>query len=148
MRGVWFGLNWRHRKEHLYRSILESIAYEYSYYKAVLERLFPKIRFKEVRVVGGGARSKVFNKIKADVLGIPYVRLNREEFGVLGLAVIAGYGIGEYEDLKEKPKEFTKPSSIVKSTTKNYLSYQRYVEIYLELMSRLDPLFIKLTQKP
>lgn len=148
MRGVWFGLNWRHKKEHLYRSILESIAYEYSYYKAVLEKLFPKIRFKEVRVVGGGARSRVFNKIKADVLGIPYVRLNREEFGVLGLAVIAGHGIGEYRDLKEKPKEFAKPSSIVEPTAENYLSYRRYAEIYLELMERLDPLFVKLTQKP
>jgi xylulokinase len=78
---------------------LELIAYEYLYYKSVITELFPNLKLKETRVIGGGAKSDLWNQKKSDVLNIPYVRLNREEFGVLGLAIIAGYGIGFYNSM-------------------------------------------------
>ena len=38
--------------------------------------LIPDLELVEARVVGGGARSPVWNQIKADVLGVPYQPLN------------------------------------------------------------------------
>jgi len=138
MRGAWFGLNWKHKKPHLYRSVLESIAYEYRFYISVLKELFPDLTFKEARVIGGGARSDLWNQIKSDVLKIPYVRLNREEFGVLGLAIIAGYGVGLYRDMSETAKNFVKPVQVIKPRSEFSRKYEKYARLYLKLLQDLE----------
>jgi len=53
----------------------------------------------EARVVGGGARSEIWNQIKADVLDVPYQRLMGNEFGAWGAAMIAGKAAGLITDL-------------------------------------------------
>ena len=138
MRGVWFGLNWKHKKAHLYRSILESVAYEYRFYMDVLKELFPHLTLKEARVIGGGAKSDLWNQMKSDVLEIPYVRLNREEFGVLGLAIIAGHGVGVYKDMAETSKNLTRPVAVIKPRPEHSKIYKRYAELYLRLMRDLE----------
>ncbi len=52
-------------------------------------------------MIGGGARSGVWNQIKADVLGVPYQQLGRSEFATWGAALIAGFGVGLFNDLAE-----------------------------------------------
>ena len=63
----------------------------------------------EARAVGGGARSAVWNQIKADVLGVPYQRLSRVEFGTWGSAMIAGKAVGLFDDLAETASRTTLP---------------------------------------
>ena len=75
MRGAWVGFSWGHTQAHFFRAILESVAYEYAYYLGILRELLPDLALVEARAVGGGARSPVWNQIKADVLGVPYQRL-------------------------------------------------------------------------
>lgn len=99
MRGAWVGLNREHRRPHLIRAILEGVAYEYSLYLDALIRLQPDLDLAEARVVGGGARSELWNRIKASVLGVPYARLDREELSCWGAALVAGKAVGLFEDL-------------------------------------------------
>lgn len=99
MRGAWVGVSWSHTQAHFARAILESIAYEYAYYLNILKELLPKLELVEARVVGGGARSGVWNQIKADVLNVPYQRLKGNEFGAWGAAMIAGKSAGLIYDL-------------------------------------------------
>jgi xylulokinase len=99
MRGTWMGVSWSHTQAHFTRSILESIAYEYAYYLKILKDSLPDLVLVEARVVGGGARSDVWNQIKADVLNIPYQRLKGNEFGTWGAAMIAGKATGLIDDL-------------------------------------------------
>ena len=61
----------------------------------------PNLELVEARVVGGGARSQVWNQIKADVLNVPYQRLKGNEFGAWGAAMIAGKAAGLIDDLAE-----------------------------------------------
>ncbi|WP_158299526.1 xylulokinase [Paenibacillus antri] len=98
LRGAWAGLNWGHDKYAMYRSILESIAYEYQIYLDILADSLPGVRFDEVRVVGGGAKGATFNKIKANVLGVPYATLRESDTGHLGNLLIAGYALGWHDD--------------------------------------------------
>ncbi len=49
--------------------------------------------------MGGGARSRVWNQIKADVLNVPYQRLKGNEFGAWGAAMVAGKAAGLIGDL-------------------------------------------------
>ena len=99
MRGAWIGLSRHHRQPHMVRSVLEGVAYEYATYLRVLAELHDDLDLREVRVVGGGARSDVWNQIKAEVLGVPYVRLRPTEFSCWGAALVAGKAVGLFKDL-------------------------------------------------
>ena len=99
VRGVWLGFTWRHGRAHFYRAILESVAYEYAHYLAAAERLGVGGGLREARVVGGGARSALWNQIKADVLGIDWLQLAPSNYTCRGAALCAGHATGLYPDL-------------------------------------------------
>jgi xylulokinase len=50
-------------------------------------------------VIGGGARSAIWNRIKADVLNVAYRRVSRSESATWGSALIAGKSVGLIGDL-------------------------------------------------
>lgn len=110
MRGAWLGFSWGHTQAHFARAILESVAYEYAYYLGILLDLVPDLDLLEARVVGGGARSPVWNQIKADVLGVPYQPLKGNEFGSWGSAMIAGKAAGLFEDLASVAEQHAIPA--------------------------------------
>jgi xylulokinase len=109
MRGAWAGFSWGHTQAHFIRAMLESVAYEYAYYLGILQELIPDLSLSEARVIGGGARNPVWNQIKADVLGVPYQRLQRAEFATWGCALIAGYAVGLYSDLAQAAEDAVVP---------------------------------------
>ena len=82
------------RPGHLYRAVLEGVALEYGIYLRTLETLFGRARSTEVRVTGGGEKSAVWNRIKADTLGVPIVQVMGAGGAPLGSALLAGYGDG------------------------------------------------------
>jgi xylulokinase len=142
------GFTWAHRKPHFYRAILEGIAYEYAYYLGIEKVLLPEAEFKEARVIGGGARSQFWNQIKADVLGLPYVQLNREEFAVLGSAIVAGYAVGVFDDLKATARRFVETTDRIEPRPEHHRFYQAYVEQYITLLSETAPFYQRLAALP
>ena len=98
MRGAWVGFTWTHGQGHFYRSLLESIAFEQALALRAMQRLDPSIEPREVVLYGGGGQSGLWNQLKADVMGLPYRRL-RHDAVPLGAAILAGAGVGYYEDL-------------------------------------------------
>jgi len=99
VRGSYVGLQWVHRKGHMYRAIMESIAYEYAIYKDILDELIPNQVYEYIIGVAGGSGSKVFSQIKADVLGTQYKAGIMSDTALLGCASIAGYGVGMFDDI-------------------------------------------------
>ena len=66
-RGVLLGVALTHTRAHVYRAILEGIAYGFRHHLAVLaERGLTATR---ARVTNGGARSALWKQVTADVLG-------------------------------------------------------------------------------
>jgi xylulokinase len=55
---------------------------------------------REVRVSGGGARSDAWCQLKADVVGVPFVRTVHSETGLVGAAMAAAVGLGWYSNLQ------------------------------------------------
>lgn len=95
-RGVFHGLTLAHGRGHCARAILESIAF-------LLKRILADFArsgsaFTEVRSMGGGARSDLWLRIKADVTGLPIVRMEQEETSTLGAAMLAAVRCGDYPD--------------------------------------------------
>ena len=144
LRGLWMGFSWNHRREHFYRSILEAIAYEYALYLKIQRDLQPEQQFDEVRGIGGGARSKVWNQIKADVLQIPYVRLDQEEFATLGGAIIAGRMVDFWKDLGEAATRFVQPGERIEPRIENLAFYKRSADFYAELIPGMKDFFERL----
>ena len=105
MRGAWLGFSWGHTQAHFFRAVLESVAFEYAYYLRILRDLLPDLKLFQARVAGGGARSPVWNQIKADVLGVPYQPLMRGELGTWGSALIAGQAVGLFANVAETAYE-------------------------------------------
>jgi xylulokinase len=110
--------------------------------------LLPDLEFSQARVIGGGAGSKLWNQIKADVLGIPYVQLNREEYAVLGAAIVAGYAVGVFSDLKATAQGFVRPTSRVEPRPEYHEYYQPLAALYASLLTTTKPLFQRLAEMP
>jgi xylulokinase len=142
MRGAWVGVSWSHTQAHFARAILESIAYEYAYYLKILKELLPEFELVEARVVGGGARSGVWNQIKADILNVPYQRLKGSEFGTWGAAMIAGKAAGLIDDLASHAEETAlregKPTTPSKE---NHAFYGPLIEKYIVMERTLNNFF-------
>ncbi|MFC3343138.1 FGGY-family carbohydrate kinase [Paenibacillus abyssi] len=141
LRGSWLGLNWSHHQAHMYRSILESIAYEYHGYLAVIRQLIPDARFTNVNVVGGGAKGDLFNSIKADVLNVPYTTLNNSDTATVASAVIAGYGIGFYTDIAETMNSIVKVKRKIEPNADNHKLYTPLAETYQRALEALTPIY-------
>lgn len=78
--------------------MLEALAYDYKLGLKLMKEMFNKFKIRKILVTGGGSNSKLWNQIKADVLGLPYIRLGSYEFGLRGCGIIVGYGVGAYQD--------------------------------------------------
>lgn len=142
MRGAWVGFSWGHTQAHFLRALLESVAFEYAFYLSILSELLPGQRWLESRAVGGGARSRVWNQIKADVLGVPYQRLPRSEFGTWGSALVAGKAVGLFDDLAAVASEHAQPAGEpLRPESQHHAIYQRLVEKYIALQTNLNGYF-------
>ena len=95
LRGVLTGLSLRHDRGAIARAALEGMAFGV---RARLETLGrASVPPTELRVSGGGAGMAVWNQIKADVAGIPVVRVAGDSTAA-GTALLAGLGAGVYAD--------------------------------------------------
>ena len=101
LRGAWVGLDWSHGLGDLYRALLEGVALEYGVYLKTIRRLYPALDLREVRVTGGGERSALWNRIKADVSGLPVVSIVGSGGAPMGSALLAGFASGLFPDLRE-----------------------------------------------
>lgn len=98
LRGALTGLSLRHGRAEIARAVLEGVAF------AMAEQL-DLVRaggaaVEELRVSGGDSRIATWNRVKADILGMP-VRTVPGDAAVTGVAMLAGIGVGVYGDAAE-----------------------------------------------
>ena len=138
-RGAWRGFSWGHTRAHFVRSMLEGVAFEYASYLRILDDLVPGLAHTESRVVGGGARSAVWNQIKADVLDVPYRRLPRDDIATWGSALVAGHAVGLIPDMAEAAARASEPKdTAVSPRPENVASYRRLVQDYIAWQDSMD----------
>ena len=141
MRGVWAGFSWDHSREHLFRAILEGIAFEYAFYLGIMKELMPQSQIETVRVVGGGAKSAFWNTIKASILGVPYLELDREEYAIWGAALVAGHAVGAIADLSAHSAASTQVTRTHQPVAELSEHYRDMIPFYLETMEKMGDTF-------
>jgi xylulokinase len=139
LRGAWVGLNWSHGLGHLYRAALEGVALEYAVYQRILRELLPERPMKELRITGGGEKSPLWNRIKADVLQAPVRRVGRDEGAPLGVALLAGHGVGLFRSLPAAARTWIPLGEKVRPRKAMAGYYAPRLERYERLVRLLDP---------
>ncbi len=97
-RGSFTGFTLSHTRAHFVRALLEGVAYLLRANLDTIERT--GIAIHEIRSAGGGARSRLWNQIKADVCNRPVETLANEETALLGDAVLAGVATGLFASIE------------------------------------------------
>lgn len=98
-RGAFTGLELRHDRGALWRAMLEGVAYGLRDSLELLRSL--GVEPAVGRVSGGGARSDLWLRIVASVLGLPLERTASEEGSAFGAALLAGVRAGTFADAHE-----------------------------------------------
>lgn len=83
------GLNWNDSVAHLYRAIIEGVAFEYARDLCVMRSLYPELDCSILVADDGAADSDLFNQIKADVNNCKVETYELSDRALLGDAVLA-----------------------------------------------------------
>lgn len=143
-KGCIMGFTDTHLPEHIYRAILESIAYS-------LKMGYGKIRKKtkkdirELIIVGGGSQSDVAMQLTADIFNVPATRLKTKEVCGQGAAIPAGIYASFYEDEKDGVEHMLKVDKVFEPIPQNVKVYEDiYKNVYLKMYETNLEIFRKL----
>jgi xylulokinase len=134
-RGVLYGLSLEHKRSHLVRSVMEGVVYAL---RDSLE-IFRELGVKAEKVIarGGGARSSLWRQIQADIFNMEVISTNVKEEAAYGAALLAGVGVGIYEDLEKACQETIRTSNKEMPNSKRTKVYDEYYKIYTRLYPAL-----------
>ena len=139
-KGTFVGLSMNHTRKHLVRSVYEGIVFCHRYH---LEKLLATREDAPdcVRLAGGAARSKVWTKMFADILGLPVETVSVNETGALGCAIAAATAVGEYASLEEAARNMCPVGERVLPDPAAHEIYNRRYALYKRAVECLDGLW-------
>jgi xylulokinase len=137
-RGSFTGFTLSHTRGHFVRSLLEGVAFMLRQNLEVIERT--GLEIKEIRSTGGGARSRLWNQIKADVCDRPVVTLVNEETGLLGDAILAGAAYGVFHSIEEGCRSMVAVKERIQPGN-DAGAYAGFYKMYCELDRQLSGYF-------
>jgi len=140
-RGAVIGFSDVHTRAHLYRAILEGLAYAL---REGAERTTKRsgIPITELRVAGGGSQSNAALQLTADVFGLPASRPHIYEASGLGAAMDAAVGAGIHKDFPTAIHEMTRVRDTFEPDRKTHAQYNDlYHGVYKKMYERLRPLY-------
>jgi FGGY-family pentulose kinase len=128
-RGTWWGLTLSHGPGHLFRSIYEATAFGTRH---ILDDLAGHgFAVQRVFAGGGGAKSRLWVQIQADVLGQAIQLPQESEACALGSALVAAVQAGYYRDLDEAARQMVQRSSVVEPRPEAKRIYDSYYGKYV-----------------
>lgn len=143
-RGAIVGFHDGHGRAHLYRAMLEGIAYALREAREQSDRR-TGVPVTELRAAGGGARSDAVMQLTADVFGTTVSRAEVEEASGLGAAICASVGLGLHPDFGAAVRAMTRPGRAFEPDAAAHARYEQlYREVYLRMYPRLRPLYERL----
>lgn len=132
-------------KFHVYKALVEGIAYEL---RMGMERFEKKLhrKFDAIRIAGGGSKSDAVCQVTADVFGKPVVRVQTNETSSLGAAIAGFLAIGVYPDTKTAVDQMVHVSQTFYSDKEKHaiydeLFYGAYAKLYKRLRKTYKFLF-------
>ena len=137
VRGALVGLTASHTRAHIIRAILEGVTFSLKDTFAIFEEI--EIPVADIRLGGGGARSKLWRRVQAEVYGRPVQILEVEEGPAYGAAILAGVGAGLWPSVETACESVVRMTECVEPQPEHVATlnaqYARYRRIYPAMKS-------------
>lgn len=135
-----------HTRAHIYRAILEGLAYSLKEGLQKLEKRNGK-RVKTLRVSGGGSQSDAAMQLTADIFNLPVERPHTYETSGLGAAIDAAVGIGLYPNFEQAINSMTRVGEVFQPDPERAALYRSlYKDVYLKMYHQLQPLYKRIQE--
>jgi len=145
LRGAIWGLSLSHKPEHIFRAIMEGIAYG-------TEFIFRKFReagyqVSEIFACGGPTRSRLWMQIHSDVSGIPIQIPEIQDAPLLGSAILATIAAGLHATIEEAARHMVRIRDRVEPNPENHEAYQYFVDCYTQTYAQLSDLMHDMSRR-
>jgi len=143
-KGAMIGFGDVHTRAHMYRAILEGLAYALREGRERIEQR-SGVKITELRIAGGGSQSDAAMQLTADIFGLPAARAHVYETSGLGAAIAVAAGLGLHKDFDTATRAMTRPGRVFQPIAANQQIYDRlYRRVYLKMYKRLQPMYAEI----
>ena len=137
-RAAILGLTFATTRRDIATAILEGLTYELRRNLDLLQA--SGVRIDVLRAIGGGARSRLWLQLKADITGIPVVTPRVTEAAALGAALLAGVGAGLFPTAAEAAGRFLQLTETYTPEPARHAEYTRQYELYRQVYPAVAPI--------
>ncbi len=138
IRGAFLGVSVYHTRAHMFKAILEGVAYAMRY--SIDAARETGIEINRATLVDGGASSPLWRQIVADVTEIEFHYIPNTLGAPMGDTILAGLGTGEITDHRIIEKWIGEKIS-TKPKPENVEKYRKHYRLYTEAVKKITPLF-------
>ena len=138
-RGCFYGLASAHGTGHMARAVLEGTAFAM---RDVLERLIEMgLEIEAIRLLGGGAKSRTWARIRADLTSLPVEISEAIDTAPIGSALLAAVAVGVQPDLLTAASRVGGVAETIEPTLQHKTAYEDGFANYRKLFETLKPIF-------
>ncbi len=137
-RGAILGLTTATTAADIYRACMEGVVYEMRLNYEALQG--SGIHFEKLNATGGGARSKLWMQMKADVLNLPITALKTVDAGTVGSAMLTGIAAGLFTDLNDAAAHMVQEMETYHPRAEMHEKYMKIYERYKAVYKAVRPL--------
>jgi len=145
-KGAIIGFGDVHTKGHLYRSMLEGLAYALREGKERIEKR-TRIPITSLRVSGGGSQSRNAMQLTADIFGLLAAKPGLYETSGLGASISAAVGLGLHSDFRSAVNAMTHVGEVFEPNMKTHRVYNAlYHDVYKKMYRKLKPFYNRIKE--
>ncbi len=138
-RGTFIGLSPTTTRGQMTRAILEGVAFGLKDSLDILHDMH--IPIEEIRVIGGGSKSAFWLQILANILGLPVHRINTDQGGALGAAILAAVGSGAFDSVEAACLKIVRAIDPIQPKSEEIPHYKQLHYRFKSLYKALEPWF-------
>ncbi len=145
-KGSMIGFGAVHTRAHIYRAILEGIGFELRRLSEVVQAR-TGVKFREIRVGGGGSKSDTAVQIAADMFGLPVSRMATSEISALGAAIDTAVATGMHTNFEDAVKAMVRKGKTFEPNPESQKIYNDlYNDVYKKLYTVMEPVNMRIAQ--
>jgi ribulose kinase len=145
LKGAIWGLSLSHRPEHVFRAIMEGIAYGTEF----IFQQFEEAGYKDFKIYacGGATKSRLWMQIHSDVSGIPIQIPEIQDAPLLGSAILAAVASDCFPTVEDAAAMMVRIGDRIDPVAEHREQYKFYVERYIESYGQLTELMHRMAHR-
>jgi xylulokinase len=136
-RAAFIGITASHTKAHFTRAVLEGVAFSLRDSLEIFKE--SGVEISSIRLGGGGAKSKLWRQIQADIYGKSVEIIEADEGAAFGAAILAGVGVGAWKSVEEACEKTIRVAETIEPNADSQETLNRNYEAYKTLYAALRP---------